>query len=41
MKIVRTGEGRIRNMSKHIFYVAVVQLTEVELKLPATGQYRN
>ena len=33
MQIVRTGEGRIRNLGKHMFYVAVVLLIEVYLKL--------
>ena len=34
MKIVRTGKGRIRNLVKYMFDVAVVRLTEVDLKLP-------
>ena len=34
MQIVRTGEERIRNLGKHMFCIAVVRLTEVDLKLP-------
>ena len=34
MQIVRTGDGRIINLGKYMFDVAVVRLTEVDLKLP-------
>ena len=34
MQIFRTGKERIRNLVKYMFYVAVVRLTEVDLKLP-------
>ena len=34
LQIVRIGEEIIRNLGKHMFDVAVVRLTEVDLKLP-------
>ena len=34
MQIFRTGKKRIRNLVKYMFDVAVVRLTEVDLKLP-------